>query len=250
MSMIEVNNVSMRFNMAKETHESLKEYFLAAVQGRLQFEEFYALRDVSLTVERGDFYGLVGLNGSGKSTLLKVISGVFKPSAGSVTVRGTIAPLIELGAGFDFDLTARENIFLNGTVLGMTPKYIREKFDEIVEFSELRDFLDIPLKNYSSGMVSRLAFAVATTTKPDVLIADEILAVGDFLFQQKCEKRMQELMGGGTTVILVSHSIEQIERMCNKVTWLEKGRVRMQGSCGAVCAAYKELNGHGPEAGA
>ena len=250
MSLIEVNNVSMRFNMAKEKHESLKEYFLAAVQGRLQFEEFYALRDVSLTVERGDFYGLVGLNGSGKSTLLKVISGVFKPSAGSVMVRGTIAPLIELGAGFDFDLTARENIFLNGTVLGMTPKYIREKFDEIVEFSELRDFLDIPLKNYSSGMVSRLAFAVATTTKPDVLIADEILAVGDFLFQQKCEKRMQELMGGGTTVILVSHSIEQIERMCNKVTWLEKGRVRMQGSCGAVCAAYKELNGHGPEAGA
>ena len=250
MSMIEVNNVSMRFNMAKEKHESLKEYFLAAVQGRLQFEEFYALRDVSLTVERGDFYGLVGLNGSGKSTLLKVISGVFKPSAGSVTVRGTIAPLIELGAGFDFDLTARENIFLNGTVLGMTPKYIREKFDEIVEFSELRDFLDIPLKNYSSGMVSRLAFAVATTTKPDVLIADEILAVGDFLFQQKCEKRMQELMGGGTTVILVSHSIEQIERMCNKVTWLDKGRVRMQGSCGAVCAAYKELNGHAPEAGA
>lgn len=147
---------------------------------------------------------------------------MFKPSAGSVTVRGTIAPLIELGAGFDFDLTARENIFLNGTVLGMTPKYIREKFDEIVEFSELRDFLDIPLKNYSSGMVSRLAFAVATTTKPDVLIADEILAVGDFLFQQKCEKRMQELMGGGTTVILVSHSIEQIERMCNKVTWLKR----------------------------
>ncbi len=180
MSMIEVNNVSMRFNMAKEKHESLKEYFLAAVQGKLQFEEFYALRDVSLTVERGDFYGLVGLNGSGKSTLLKVISGVFKPSAGSVTVRGTIAPLIELGAGFDFDLTARENIFLNGTVLGMTPKYIREKFDEIVEFSELRDFLDMPLKNYSSGMVTRLAFAVATITKPDVLIADEILAVGDF----------------------------------------------------------------------
>ena len=247
MSMIEVNNVSMRFNMAKEKHESLKEYFLAAVQGRLQFEEFYALRDVSLTVERGDFYGLVGLNGSGKSTLLKVISGVFKPSAGSVTVRGTIAPLIELGAGFDFDLTARENIFLNGTVLGMTPKYIREKFDEIVEFSELRDFLDIPLKNYSSGMVSRLAFAVATTTKPDVLIADEILAVGDFLFQQKCEARMQELMGGGTTVILVSHSIEQIERMCDHVTWLEKGRVKMQGEAAEVCAAYKALD---PEAAA
>ena len=240
MSMIEVNNVSMRFNMAKEKHESLKEYFLAAVQGKLQFEEFYALRDVSLTVERGDFYGLVGLNGSGKSTLLKVISGVFKPSAGSVTVRGTIAPLIELGAGFDFDLTARENIFLNGTVLGMTPKYIREKFDEIVEFSELRDFLDIPLKNYSSGMVSRLAFAVATTTKPDVLIADEILAVGDFLFQQKCEKRMQELMSGGTTVLLVSHSAEQITEMCSRAIWLEKGTMKMIGPAADVCRAYEE----------
>ena len=241
MSMIEVNNVSMRFNMAKEKHESLKEYFLAAVQGKLQFEEFYALRDVSLTVERGDFYGLVGLNGSGKSTLLKVISGVFKPSAGSVTVRGTIAPLIELGAGFDFDLTARENIFLNGTVLGMTPKYIREKFDEIVEFSELRDFLDIPLKNYSSGMVARLAFAVATMTKPDILIADEILSVGDFLFQEKCEKRMAELLSGGTTVILVSHSIEQIERMCNKVAWLDHGHLRRLGPTKEVTAEYRKF---------
>ena len=190
MNMIEVRNVSMRFNMAKEKHESLKEYFLAAVQGKLQFEEFYALRDVSFDVEKGDCYGLIGLNGSGKSTLLKVISGVFKPSQGSTVVHGTIAPLIELGAGFDMDLTARENIYLNGTVLGMTPKYIDSKFDEIVEFSELRDFLDVPLKNYSSGMVSRIAFSIATVTKPDVLIADEILSVGDFLFQEKCEKRM------------------------------------------------------------
>ena len=156
MNMIEVKNVSMRFNMAKEKHESLKEYFLAAVQGRLQFEEFYALRDVSFNVEKGDFYGLIGLNGSGKSTLLKIISGVFKPSSGSTVVHGTIAPLIELGAGFDMDLTARENIYLNGTVLGMTPKYIDSKFDEIVEFSELQDFLDVPLKNYSSGMVARI----------------------------------------------------------------------------------------------
>ena len=222
MNMIEVRNVSMRFNMAKEKHESLKEYFLAAVQGKLQFEEFYALRDVSFDVEKGDCYGLIGLNGSGKSTLLKVISGVFKPSQGSTVVHGTIAPLIELGAGFDMDLTARENIYLNGTVLGMTPKYIDSKFDEIVEFSELRDFLDVPLKNYSSGMVSRIAFSIATVTKPDVLIADEILSVGDFLFQEKCEKRMNELMGGGTTVILVSHSIDQIERLCNRVTWLER----------------------------
>ena len=243
MNMIEVRNVSMRFNMAKEKHESLKEYFLAAVQGKLQFEEFYALRDVSFDVEKGDCYGLIGLNGSGKSTLLKVISGVFKPSQGSTVVHGTIAPLIELGAGFDMDLTARENIYLNGTVLGMTPKYIDSIFDEIVEFSELRDFLDVPLKNYSSGMVSRIAFSIATVTKPDVLIADEILSVGDFLFQEKCEKRMNELMGGGTTVILVSHSIDQIERLCNRVTWLEKGRVRMTGDVQTVCDAYKALEG-------
>ena len=243
MNMIEVRNVSMRFNMAKEKHESLKEYFLAAVQGKLQFEEFYALRDISFDVEKGDCYGLIGLNGSGKSTLLKVISGVFKPSQGSTVVHGTIAPLIELGAGFDMDLTARENIYLNGTVLGMTPKYIDSKFDEIVEFSELRDFLDVPLKNYSSGMVSRIAFSIATVTKPDVLIADEILSVGDFLFQEKCEKRMNELMGGGTTVILVSHSIDQIERLCNRVTWLEKGRVRMTGDVQTVCDAYKALEG-------
>lgn len=239
MGIIEVNNVSMRFNLSKEKHESFKEYFLALAKGRLQFDEFYALRDVSLTVEPGDFYGLIGLNGSGKSTLLKVISGVYKPSAGSVKVNGTIAPLIELGAGFDMDLTARENIYLNGTVLGFTPKYIDSKFDEIVEFSELKDFLDVPLKNYSSGMVARIAFAIATITKPDILIADEILSVGDFLFQKKCEERMQKLMSGGTTVILVSHSIEQIERMCNKVAWLEHGHLKMNGDTKTVCDAYK-----------
>ena len=237
---IQVNNVSMRFNLAKEKSESLKEYFLQIAHGKLKFDEFYALKNVSLTVQPGDFYGLIGLNGSGKSTLLKVISGVYKPTSGSCTVRGTIAPLIELGAGFDMDLTARENIFLNGAVLGFTPKYIREQFDEIVEFSELHDFLDVPLKNYSSGMVARIAFAIATITKPDILIADEILSVGDFLFQQKCEDRMQKLMSGGTTVILVSHSIEQIERMCNKVAWLEHGRIKMNGPTEEVCAAYKQ----------
>ena len=223
---IKVDNVSMCFNLSTEKHESLKEYLLAMVQGRLQYDEFYALRDVSLDIMPGDFYGLVGLNGSGKSTLLKTIAGVYKPSKGKVTVNGTIAPLIELGAGFDMDLTARENIYLNGTVLGFSPKYLDEKFDEIVEFSELQNFLDVPLKNYSSGMVARLAFAVATMTKPDILIADEILSVGDFLFQEKCEKRMAELLSGGTTVILVSHSIEQIERMCNKVAWLDHGHLR------------------------
>ncbi len=171
---------------------------------------------------------------------MKVISGVYKPTTGTVKVNGTIAPLIELGAGFDMDLTARENIYLNGTVLGFTPKYIDSKFDEIVEFSELRDFLDVPLKNYSSGMVARIAFAIATITKPDILIADEILSVGDFLFQQKCEERMQHLMSGGTTVILVSHSIEQIERMCNKVAWLEHGQIKMDGNTETVCATYKK----------
>ena len=171
---IKVDNVSMCFNLSKEKHESLKEYFLALVQGRLQYDEFYALKDVSLDIMPGDFYGLVGLNGSGKSTLLKTIAGVYKPSKGKVTVNGTIAPLIELGAGFDMDLTARENIYLNGTVLGFSPKYLDEKFDEIVEFSELENFLDVPLKNYSSGMVARIGFAIATITKPDILIADEV----------------------------------------------------------------------------
>ena len=192
---IKVDNVSMCFNLSTEKHESLKEYLLAMVQGRLQYDEFYALRDVSLDIMPGDFYGLVGLNGSGKSTLLKTIAGVYKPSKGKVTVNGTIAPLIELGAGFDMDLTARENIYLNGTVLGFSPKYLDEKFDEIVEFSELQNFLDVPLKNYSSGMVARIGFAIATITKPDILIADEVLAVGDFLFQQKCEKRMKRADG-------------------------------------------------------
>lgn len=238
---ISVENVSMRFNLAKEKHESLKEYFIALTHGGIRFDEFFALKDVSFDIMPGDFYGLIGLNGSGKSTLLKIISGVYKPSSGKVTVRGTIAPLIELGAGFDMDLTARENIFLNGTVLGYTPKYIRSKFDEIVEFSELQDFLDVPLKNYSSGMVARLAFAIATMTKPDILIADEILSVGDFLFQQKCEKRMAELMSGGTTVILVSHSIDQIERMCNKVAWLDHGHLRRNGLTEPIAQEYRHF---------
>ena len=239
MKMIEVNNVSMRFNMAKEKHESLKEYFLAAVQGKLQFEEFYALRDVSLTVHKGEFHGIIGLNGSGKSTLLKVISGVFKPTAGNVVVHGSIAPLIELGAGFDMDLTARENIYLNGTVLGLTPKYIDEKFDEIVDFSELREFLDVPLKNYSSGMVARLGFAIATQVRADILIVDEILAVGDFMFQQKCYRRMEEMLSGGTTLLFVSHDAEQVKKLCSRAIWLDHGRVMADGRAADVCEEYR-----------
>ena len=236
--MVKVDNVGIRFNLAKERVDSLKEYFLKFSKGTLHFEEFWALDGVSLEIEKGDFYGLVGINGSGKSTLLKSVAGVFKPTRGKITVNGTIAPLIELGAGFDMDLTARENIFLNGAVLGFSKDHMLEKFDDIVDFSELHDFLDVPLKNYSSGMVARIAFAIATATKPDILIADEILAVGDYAFQEKCEKRMQELLDAGTTVIFVSHSIEQVKRMCNKATWIEKGKVIMSGDAETVCDAY------------
>ena len=236
--MVSIDNVGIRFNLAKERVDSLKEYFLKFTKGALHFEEFWALDGVSLDIEKGDFYGLVGINGSGKSTLLKSVAGVFKPTRGKITVNGTIAPLIELGAGFDMDLTARENIFLNGAVLGFSKEHMLAKFDEIVDFSELHDFLDVPLKNYSSGMVARIAFAIATATKPDILIADEILAVGDYAFQEKCEKRMQELLDAGTTVIFVSHSIEQVKRMCNKATWIEKGKVIMTGDAETVCDAY------------
>jgi ABC-2 type transport system ATP-binding protein len=249
LAMVEVEHVYRRFNMAKEKVDSIKELMLRKVRGNLHFEEFFALQDVSLRVNRGDVYGLIGLNGSGKSTLLKIIAGVMKPSAGKCVVRGTVAPLIELGAGFDIDLTGRENIYLNGTVLGMEPGYIDEKFADIVEFSELRDFLDVAVKNYSSGMVARLAFSVATIMKPDILLCDEILSVGDFLFQQKCERRMRELMSGGTTVLLVSHSIELIERMCNRASWLSRGRVVAEGSCAAVCGEYKAgARAGGPDA--
>ncbi len=238
--MVKVDNLGICFNLAKERVDSLKEYFLKFTKGSLHFEEFWALDGVSLEIEKGDFYGLVGINGSGKSTLLKTIAGVFKPTKGSVQVNGTIAPLIELGAGFDMDLTARENIYLNGAVLGFSKRFMDDHFQDIVDFSELHDFLDVPLKNYSSGMVARIAFAIATVTDPDILIADEILSVGDYAFQEKCEKRMAQLLANGTTVIFVSHSIEQVKRMCNKATWLEHGKVIMTGDAETVCDAYSQ----------
>ena len=238
---VEVKNVTMEFNMSKEKVDSIKEYFIKLVKRELHFEQFLALKDVSVTIEQGDVFGIVGLNGSGKSTLLKVISGILKPTKGTVKTVGTISPMIELGAGFDMDLTARENIFLNGSVLGYSKQMMEEKFDEILEFSELQPFVDVAVKNYSSGMVARLAFAIATITKPDILIVDEILAVGDFLFQQKCEKRIREMMDRGTTVIIVSHTIEQIERLCKHVLWLEHGNMKMQGDTKTVCDAYKAI---------
>ena len=237
---VQVKDVEMHFNMSKEKLESFKEYFVKLMKRQLYFEDFVALDKVSVDIPKGDVFGIVGLNGSGKSTLLKVISGILKPTKGSVTVNGSIAPLIELGAGFDMALTARENIFLNGSVLGYSRKQMKERFDEIVEFSEMREFLDAPMKNYSSGMVARIGFAIATITRPDILIVDEILAVGDFHFQEKCERRISEMMSGGTTVIIVSHAIEQIERLCKHVMWLERGKVKMIGDVTTVCNAYKE----------
>ena len=236
---ISVKDVSMHFNMPKEKVDSIKEFLVKLVKRQLRYEEFIALENVSFDIPRGEVVGIVGLNGSGKSTLLKIISGILKPTSGTAETVGSISPLIELGAGFDFDLTTRENIYLNGSVLGFDHGFIKEKYDEILDFAELRDFENVAIKNFSSGMVARLGFAIATLVKPDILIVDEILAVGDFLFQQKCENRIAEMMAGGTTVLIVSHAIEQIERLCTRVLWLEKGHLRMDGTTLTVCEEYK-----------
>lgn len=239
MNIIEVKDVEMHFNMNKEKIDSLKEYVIKLAQRQLMYEDFVALDKVSVDIKKGEVFGIIGYNGSGKSTLLKAIAGILKPTSGTIKLYGTIAPLIELGAGFDLDLTARENIFLNGSVLGFSKKTISDKFDEIVEFSELRNFLDVPMKNYSSGMVARIGFSVATIVRSDILIVDEILSVGDILFQKKCEKRINTLMQSGTTVLIVSHSLEQIRRLCNKVLWLDNGKIKMLGDTKTVCDAYE-----------
>ena len=235
---IQVNNVSMRFNLAQEKTETLKEYLVKFLKHQLFFNEFYALRDVSFTVERGESVALIGRNGSGKSTMLKVIAGVMYPSGGSVTVNGSIAPMIELGAGFDMDLTARENVYLNGAVLGYDRDYMDAHFDSIIDFAELRDFMDVPVKNFSSGMIARLGFSIATEVKADILVCDEILAVGDFMFQQKCHRRMEEMLSGGTTLLFVSHDIEQVKRLCKRAVWISHGEKRGDGPSDQVCADY------------
>lgn len=235
---VKVENATVRFNMATENIDNLKEYFVKLVQGKLMFQEFLALKDISFEIKRGEAWGIIGTNGSGKSTLLKLISGILKPYKGSVEVNGSIAPLIELGAGFDMNLTARENIYLNGTLLGHTKKFMEEHFNEIVDFAELWDFLDVPMKNYSSGMQARLGFAVATMVRPDILIVDEILAVGDYKFTQKCQARMREMLDSGTTLLLVSHSIDDVKTMCNHAIWIDKGNMMMQGDAQEVCDAY------------
>ena len=236
---IKVDHVSMKFNLASEKFDSLKEYIIKSLKKQVSYNEFWALKDVSFEVYRGESLGLIGLNGSGKSTMLKTIAGVLKPTKGSVSVFGTVAPLIELGAGFDFDLTARENIFLNGALLGYSREMMNSYYDEIVEFSELQNFMDVPVKNFSSGMVSRLAFAIATIGQPDILIVDEVLSVGDFRFQQKCEARIRNMIDKGTTILFVSHSIDQVQSLCNKVVWLEKGNLKMAGDSKEIGDIYR-----------
>lgn len=238
---VEVKDVTMIFNMASESLGSLKEYFISLVRHKLFFEEFRALKNISFDVHRGEVVGLVGTNGSGKSTMLKIIAGVLEPSEGEVKVHGNIAPLIELGAGFDPELSTRENIYLNGALLGYTKEFIDVNFDGIIEFAELKDFVDMPLKNFSSGMVARIAFAIATITEPDILIVDETLSVGDVFFQQKCERRIQHFIeSGDVTVLFVSHSMEQVERICQRAVWIEKGDLRMDGPVDEVCKAYHD----------
>ena len=238
---VKVDHVSMMFNMSQEKVDNIKEYVIKLIKHELMFHEFWALTDVSFELERGDSLGIVGLNGSGKSTLLKIIAGVLKPTKGHVTTAGSIAPLIELGAGFDDDLSAEENIMLNGSILGYSKDYMKSKYDDIIRFAELEGFTNTALKNFSSGMKARLGFAIATMNIPDILILDEVLAVGDFKFQEKRFARTQEISGAGTTVLFVSHSVEQVRRMCNKALWLDHGKTVMFGDVETVCSAYEKI---------
>ena len=237
---IKVSNATVRFNKATESYNGLKEYVIRMLKGELMFQEFLALKDINLEIKRGESWGLIGSNGSGKSTLLKLICGILKPYKGSVEVKGTIAPLIELGAGFDGELTARENIFLNGALLGHKKSFMQQHFDEIIEFSELQDFVDVPIKNFSSGMAARLGFAVATIVKPDILIVEEVLAVGDRAFQEKCKTRMEEMLRGGTTLLFVSHSAKQVQELCENVVWVDKGEIKAIGRSEEIISLYEE----------
>lgn len=237
---IKVENVSVKFNLAMAKYDGLKEYMISLFKGQVLYQEFQALKDVSFTVNKGDSLGIVGFNGSGKSTLLKVIAGILRPDEGKATVNGEIAPLIELGAGFDHNLTARENIYFNGALRAINKKVIEEKYDAIVDFAEIHDFIDVPIKNFSSGMRARLGFATAIMFDPDVLIADEVLSTGDYRFQAKCEAKIDEMRKNGVTILFVSHSASQVEKVCSKAIWLDKGKIIMQGTSKEVCSAYEK----------
>ncbi|MBO5295141.1 MAG: ABC transporter ATP-binding protein [Clostridia bacterium] len=240
--MIKANNISICYRMSHDKIQSIKEYLVALIKHKIRYEEFRALEDVSFEIQKGEVVGIVGNNGAGKSTLLKVISGILKPTRGSVELGGNVVPMLELGSGFDYDLTGRENIFLNGSILGYSESFLKSKYQEIVDFSELGEFIDIPVRNYSSGMIMRLAFSIASMVSPDILIVDEILAVGDAAFQEKSYARMTELMSHGTTVLLVSHNIEQIRRLCDRVIWLDHGKIVAIGDTQTVCDQYAQSN--------
>ena len=237
---IEVKDVTMRFHMNSDRITSLKEFITRKLRGKIEYTDFTALSDVSFDVYSGETLGLIGRNGAGKSTMLKVISGILVPTKGKVITRGNVVPMLELGSGFDLDLTGRENIFLNGAILGYSEDFLISKSDEIIEFSELGNFINTPIRNYSSGMLARLAFSIASVVTPEILIVDEILSVGDSSFQEKSRARMMNLMGGGTTVLFVSHNIEQVREMCKRVVWLEHGHVKMYGNADEVCDAYSQ----------
>lgn len=240
-SIITARDISMSFDIDLNKTTSWKEWFVSLLKGQQKHERFYALKDVSFDVARGEIVGIIGRNGAGKSTLLKVISGIYTPEKGEVVTAGRVAPLLELGCGFDLELSGKENIYLNGAVLGFDEHFLKQKYYDIVDYAELEDFINMPIKTYSSGMLMRLAFSICTIVEPEVLIVDEILAVGDERFQRKSRKRMLELMSGGTTVLFVSHSIEQIQELCNRVIWLDQGLIRMIGDANQVCTAYREF---------
>ena len=238
---VEVKDVSILFNLNKEKVDNIKEYFVKLVTKKLMFTEFWALKDISFTVEKGERLGILGFNGAGKSTLLKTVAGVLKPTKGTVRVQGVIAPLLELGAGFDSNYSGKENIFLYGATMGYSRKYIESKYDEIVEFSELKDFIDVPIKNYSSGMRARLGFAIATAVEPEVLILDEVLSVGDAKFRNKSEKKVQSMIDKGVTVLFVSHNTDQVRRLCDKAIILKKGQIIASGEVNEICDLYDEM---------
>lgn len=237
---VNVEHIGMKFNLSVENVDNLKEYVIKKIKGQISYNEFWALKDITFQLKKGDRMGILGLNGAGKSTLLKVIAGVLKPTEGKVSVAGKIAPLLELGAGFDRQYTGAENIYLYGAVLGYSKNFIKEKYDEIVAFSELGDFINVPLKNYSSGMKSRLGFSIATVVEPDVLILDEVLSVGDAKFRKKCEKKIQSMFDSGVTVLFVSHSLQQVRNICNKAILLEKGHIIANGDLDEVAVVYEE----------
>ena len=238
-TIIKVQNVSMHFNLMEEKIDSIKEYIIKLLKGKLLYN-FIALENINFEIKKGDIIGIIGFNGAGKSTILKILAGVLTPTTGKVKINGSIAPLIEVGAGFDPELTAKENIFLNGAILGYSREFIQSKFDEIIDFAELQEFINVPVKNFSSGMYARLGFSIATMVKPDILIVDEVLSVGDFRFQEKCEKRIHNMIKDGVTIILVSHDMSMIERLCNKVIWLEKGHIIDYGNTELVCNKYRK----------